>query len=89
MRLQHEKTVNLTAGTYIGGRDIPVRTYILATAGIEDKHGIVGLRSVNDLLDDYPSKFHEHNHSDDVYSVFVTIEEGDTLIIPFPYTPTI
>lgn len=84
-----EKTANLTAGTYIGGRDIPVGTYILAAAGSEDEHGIVSLRSVNDPLDDYPSKLYEHKHGDDVYSVFVTIEEGDTLIIPFPYTLTI
>lgn len=84
-----EKTANLTAGTYIGGRDIPVGNYILTAAGSEDEHGIVSLRSVNDPLDDYPSKLYEHKHGDDVYSVFVTIEEGDTLIIPFPYTLTI
>lgn len=84
-----EKTANLTAGTYIGGRDIPVGTYILATVGSEDDHGIVSLRSVNDPADEYPSKLYEHKHGDDVYSVFVTIEEGDTLILPFPYTLTI
>lgn len=84
-----EKTANLTAGTYIGGRDIPVGTYILAAAGTEDEHGIVSLRSVNDPMDDYPSKLYEHKMGNDVYSVFVTIEEGDTLILPFPYTLTI
>lgn len=84
-----EKTANLTAGTYIGGRDIPVGTYILAAAGTEDEHGIVSLRSVNDPLDDYPSKLYKHKNGNDIYSVFVTIEEGDTLIIPFPYTLTI
>lgn len=40
-----EKTAHLTAGTYIGGRDIPVGTYILATAGSEGEYGIVSLRS--------------------------------------------
>ncbi len=84
-----EKTAHLTAGTYIGGRDIPVGSYILAAAGNENEHGIVSLRSVNDPEDDYPSKLYEHKHGDDVYSVFVTIEEGDTLILPFPYTLTI
>lgn len=84
-----EKTAHLTAGTYIGGRDIPVGTYILAAGGSEDEHGIVSLRSVNDPADDYPSKLYEHKMGDDVYSVFVTIEEGDTLILPFPYTLTI
>lgn len=52
-----EKTANLTAGTYIGGRDIPVGNYILTAAGSEDEHGIVSLRSVNDPLDDYPFLF--------------------------------
>lgn len=84
-----EKTAQLTAGSYIGGRDIPVGTYILVAAGTEDEHGIVSLRSVNDPVDDYPSKLYEHKMGDDVYSVFVTIEEGDTLILPFPYTLTI
>lgn len=37
----------------------------------------------------YPSKLYEHKHGDDVYSVFITIEEGDTLTMSFPYTLTI
>lgn len=84
-----EKTAHLTAGTYIGGRDIPVGTYILATDGTEGEFGIVSLRSVNDPEDDYPSKLYEFKNGEDVYSVFITVEEGDTLILPFPYTLTI
>ena len=79
-----EKTASLTAGTYIGGRDIPAGSYILSTAGTENEFGIVSLRSVND-----PSKLYELKDGDDSYSVFVRIEEGDTLILPFPYTLTI
>lgn len=84
-----EKTASLTAGTYIGGRDIPAGSYILSTVGTEDEFGIVSLRSVNDPADDYPSKLYEFKHGDDSYSVFVRIEEGDALILPFPYTLTI
>ena len=84
-----EKTASLTAGTYIGGRDIPAGSYILSTAGTENEFGIVSLRSVNDPADGYPSKLYELKNGDDSYSVFVTIEEGDTLILPFPYTLTI
>ena len=84
-----EKTASLTAGTYIGGRDIPAGSYILSTAGTEDEFGIVSLRSVNDPADGYPSKLYELKDGDDSYSVFVRIEEGDTLILPFPYTLTI
>lgn len=84
-----EKTASLPAGTYIGGRDVPVGSYVLATAGTEDDYGIVSLRSVNDPADKYPSKLYEYKDGDDSYSVFVTIEDGDTLILPFPYTLTI
>lgn len=84
-----EKTASLTAGTYIGGRDIPAGSYVLATAGTKDDYGIVSLRSVNDPAEGYPSKLYEYKDGDDIYSVFVTIDEGDTLILPFPYTLTI
>lgn len=84
-----EKTASLPAGTYIGGRDVPAGSYVLATAGTEDEFGIVSLRSVNDPAEGYPSKLYELKDGDDSYSVFVTIEEGDTLILPFPYTLTI
>ncbi len=84
-----EKTAHLTAGTYIGGRDIPVGSYTLATDGVEGEYGIVSLRSVNDPEDDYPSKLYEFKNGEDVYSVFIMVEEGDTLILPFPYTLTI
>ena len=39
-----EKTASLPAGTYIGGRDVPAGSYVLATAGTEDEFGIVSLR---------------------------------------------
>ena len=61
-----EQPARLTAGTYIGGRDISVGRYILA-AGTEDKHEIISLRPVNDPADHYPSKLYEHNMGDDVY----------------------
>ena len=84
-----EKTASLTAGPYIGGRDIPAGSYVLATAGTKDDYGIVSLRSVNDPAEEYPSKLYEYKDGDGIYSVFVTIDEGDTLILPFPYTLTI
>ncbi len=80
-----EKTAHLTAGTYVGGRDIPVGSYILTAEGTEDDGGIISLRSVNDPENDWPSKLYEFIDGDKTYSVFVTIEEGDTLILPFPY----
>ena len=84
-----EKTASLPAGTYIGGRDIPAGSYVLTSAGTEEDSGIVSLRSVNDPAEKYPSKLYEYKGGEESYSVFVTIEEGDTLILPFPYTLTI
>ena len=83
------KTALLTAGSYVGGRDIPAGTYTLATAGTEDQSGIVSLRSVNDPEKSYPSKLYEFKDGDEDYSVYITIEDGDTLVLPFPYTLTI
>ena len=84
-----EKTASLAAGTYVGGRDIPAGDYILASAGTEGDAGIVSLRSVNDAENDWPSKLYEFRRAQDGYSVYVTIEEGDTLIVPYPYKLTI
>ena len=63
-----EKTAALTAGTYIGGRDIPAGDYILASAGEEGDAGIVSLRSVNDPEDEYPSKLYEFNFASEGYT---------------------
>lgn len=84
-----EKTAKLQIGTYVGGKDIPTGRYILTAAGTEKQYGIVSLRAAADDPDDWPSKLYKFNDGDDDYSVFVTIEEGDTLVIPFPYTLTV
>ena len=84
-----EKTAALTAGTYIGGRDIPAGDYILASAGEEGDAGIVSLRSVNDPEDEYPSKLYEFNFASEGYTVYITVEEGDELVVPYPYTLTV
>ena len=84
-----EKTATLTAGTYIGGRDIPAGDYILASAGEEGDAGIVSLRSVNDPEDEYPSKLYEFNFASEGYTVYITVEEGDELVVPYPYMLTV
>lgn len=84
-----EKTARLPAGTYIDGRDIPVGSYILTAAGNENEHGIISLRSANDSEEGYSLKLYQHKNGEETYSVFVNIEDGDTLTLPFPYTLTI
>lgn len=84
-----EKTAQLPTGTYVGGKDIPAGTYTLTAAGTEKDYGIVYLRSVNDAADDWPSKLYEFNKAEEYRSFYITIEEGDTLVLPFAYTLTI
>ena len=84
-----QKTATLQAGTYIGGRDIPAGSYILTNIGTEGQDGIISLRSVNDPEKSYPSKLYEFIDAEDGFTVFVVIEEGDTLVLPCPYTITI
>lgn len=84
-----EKTAHLTAGTYVGGRDIPVGSYILKSAGNEGDYGIISLRSVNDSENDFPSKLYEFRKEPVDYSIFIVIEEGDTLVTPYAYDLTI
>ena len=83
------RKIEKTARTYIGGRDIPVGSYILTAAGNENEHGIISLRSANDSEEGYSLKLYQHKNGEETYSVFVTIEDGDTLTLPFPYTLTI
>lgn len=84
-----QKTATLQAGTYVGGRDIPVGSYILTNVGDDDQDGYITLRSVNDAADARASKIHDYVSAEDGFSAFVNIEEGDTLKIPCPYTLTI
>lgn len=84
-----EKTACLNAGTYIGGRDFPAGHYVLSLAGTEDDSGILSLRSVLDPEDSSPSKIYDFVIGDEVFSYYITMEDGDTLILPFSCTLTI
>ena len=84
-----EKTAQLPTGTYVGGKDIPVGTYVLTAAGAEKEYGIVYLRSVNDADDDWPFKLYEFNKAEEHRSFYITIDDGDMLALPFAYTLTI
>ena len=84
-----EKTAHLIAGTYIGGQDVPAGSYVLTAAGLEESYGILSLRSADDPEDDYPSKLYDFRYGNEPYAVFVTIDEGDALTLPFPCTLTV
>ena len=82
-----EKTAQLPAGTYIGGRDIPAGAYVLTGNGGEKDSGIVWLRGVND--EPNQSKLYHYTKASDGYTVYLTIEDDDTLILPYAFTLTV
>ena len=83
-----QKTATLQASTYTGGRDVPVGSYILTNIGTWCQDGIILLCPVNDPEKLYPSKLYEFVDAKDGFTVFVVIKEGDTLVLPCPYTIT-
>lgn len=84
-----EKTAQLTGGIYVAGQDIPAGRYILSGAGTEDDSGIISLSSVNDPAGSTPSKLYDFILGEDAYTVAITLEEGDTLVLPYAFTLTI
>lgn len=44
---------------------------------------------MNDPEDEYPSKLYEFNFASEGYTVYITVEEGDELVVPYPYTLTV
>ena len=79
-----EKTATLEAGQYVGGKDIPVGSYVLICKTDADHHGIVWLSAANDNLDtDYPSKLFDHIGFNKESSYYIHIEDGDILHVPF------
>ena len=83
-----EKTAVLQMGTYVGGKNIPVGSYTLVGAGKASEFGIISLGPVDDE-DTYPSKLYEFFHHGNDCSVFIFVEEGDVLELPFPCNLTI
>lgn len=79
-----EKTATLEAGQYVGGKDIPVGSYVLICKTDADHHGIVWLSAANDNLDtDYPSKLFDHIGFNKESSYYIHIEDGGILHVPF------
>lgn len=79
-----EKTATIEAGQYVGGKDIPVGSYILICKTDANHHGIVWLSAAADNLEeDYPSKLYEHISFDREESFYIDIEESGILNVPF------
>lgn len=79
-------TALLPGGTYVGGQDLPVGSYIISYDGLSDyPSGNLFLYSPNaGDEDDY--RLYEFIHYSDAYSYYVRLNEGDILTLPFPNT---
>ena len=79
-----EKTATIEAGQYVGGKDIPVGSYVLICKTDSDHHGIVWLSAKDDnLKENYPSKLYEHISFDKEETFYIVVEEGGILNVPF------
>lgn len=81
------KTVELKAGRYIGGQDIPVGKYRLDCKTDADTSGIVSLSSANDDLDkQFPSLIYEYVDHNIEKSYYIPLQEKGVLDVPFEAT---
>ena len=83
------KSAVLEKGVYIGGQDIPVGRYILTKEADTEESGLVWLKAADDPDNVYPSKLYEFVAKEEESSFYITLEEGDTLSLPFRVTLTI
>ena len=79
------------AGTYVCGPDIPAGKYILTSDGSQtNAHGIVEWTRYFDAeRKDYDHLYYEHWKGEEAYTVYLSLQEGDVLVLPFTHTLTI
>lgn len=79
------------AGTYVCGLDIPAGKYILTSDGAQtNAHGIVEWTRYFDAeRKDYDHLYYEHWKGEEAYTVYLSLQEGDVLVLPFTHTLTI
>ncbi|MBE5779301.1 MAG: hypothetical protein E7331_08235 [Clostridiales bacterium] len=83
------KSALLPAGNYIGGRDLPVGGYVLASVENGGDSGCIELYGLRDEEGDRDDILYEFLDNEKSYSFYVYLEEGYELILPFPFHATI
>lgn len=85
-----EKSAELPAGKYTGGKDLPAGSYIIFCKTDDSHHGIVWVSAAaDDLNNQYPSILYEHVSFNSEEKFRVTIKEGGILNLPFAATVSI
>jgi len=79
-------TALLPGGTYVGGLDLPVGSYVISTDGESEDYqsGVLRLKPLQSEEEAY--RLEEYVGNDNAYSYYVRIGEGDVLTLPFTHT---
>lgn len=82
-------TALLPGGTYVGGRDLPVGAYVISNDGSwpDMQGGPLVLKPVAEV--EAELQLNTYVTSDEVYSYYIRICEGDVLVLPYPHTVSI
>lgn len=82
-------TAQLPGGTYVGGLDLPVGSYVLACDGSSTDYqcGDLTLLSFHGEEEEY--RLDEYLGNNHVYSYYVRLGEGDVLTLPYTHTVSV
>lgn len=82
-------TAQLPGGTYVGGLDLPVGSYVLACDGSSTDYqcGDLTLLSFHGEEEEY--RLDEYLGNNHAYSYYVRLGEGDVLTLPFTHTVSV
>lgn len=82
-------TALLPGGTYVGGRDLPAGAYVISNDGSwpDIQGGYLVLKPVAEV--EAELQLNTYVVSDDVYSYYIRICEGDVLVLPYPHMVSI
>lgn len=88
-----EKTAELQSGAYIGGRDIPVGTYVWTCMASGDNWGNVTVYALGDSGEYDEQKFWQivgaPDEGEEAASYLITVNEGEKLESGVPFSLTI
>jgi len=82
-------TAQLPGGTYVGGLDLPVGSYVLACDGSSTDYqcGDLTLLSFHGEEEEY--RLDEYLGNNHAYSYYVRLGEGDVLTLPYTHTVSV
>ena len=88
-----EKTADLSAGTYIGGRDIPAGTYVWTCKAVGDDWGNITVYSLDEAGNHDKQKMWQvaaaPEEGEEPETFMITINEGEELDSGIPFSLTI